>query len=60
MREWSISGARMLLELDLEHGAKDIMQSLDNLWKDATPLSSREEFDKRIVAAEKLVKEYNQ
>jgi hypothetical protein len=50
----------MLLELDLEHGAKDIMQGLDNLWKDATPLSSQEEFDKRIVAAEKLVKEYTQ
>jgi len=57
MREWSISGARMLLELDLEHGAKDVMESLDKLWNDATPLNSQEEFDKRIVAAEKLAAE---
>ena len=56
IREWSIRD-RMLLELDLEHGAKDVMQSLDKLWNDSVSLSSQEEFDKRIVAARKLAAE---
>jgi len=57
MREWSTGGGRITLELDLEHGAKDVMNNLDDLWEHSTPLSSKEAFDKRIRAAQKLEQE---
>ncbi len=57
MREWSF-GPRIMLELDLENGAKDVMKNLDDLWNVSTSLCSKEAFDKRIMAAEKLRQEF--
>src|SRR5438128_6788619 len=54
-----LAGNRFVIELDFAGMAKDCKENLDKLWREATDLTSPEEFRKRIDTAAEAVKELN-